>query len=190
MSLLLSGLALFLATHLIPVFPAFREQLLRRLKLRLYKALFSLISLSAIVLIVFGLQVAPFEPVFTPPNWGRHAAMLVMLPAVYLFLSNSVGPAHSSAQAITAHPLSWGVILWSTGHMLANGDLAHLLLFGTFCLFSLVSIRSGRSRGLKPKLQHRPSLTEEAVFAGIVLIVYCALLVGHPYFTGQPLIAF
>lgn len=188
MKLLISGLILFFATHLIPSFQGFRANLVDRLTPMGYRVLFSLLSIASIVLIVYGLKGAEFQPLYEPPGWGRHAAMLIMLPAVYLFLSNPIGPAPSSAKAITAHPLNWGIILWATGHLLANGDLAHVLLFGAFWLFSAISIVSGNLRGQKPALERRPPLAAEAVFVVVVVAVYGLLIWGHGYFTGMPLI--
>lgn len=187
MNLLISGLVLFLATHLIPSFPNLRTGLIDKLKLNGYKLLFSLLSIVSIVLIVYGLKAADFNPLYQPQSWGRHAVMLLMLPAVYLFLSNPTGPAPSSAKVITAHPLNWGVILWATGHLLANGDLAHVLLFSTFWLFSVISIVSGNLRGQKPALERCPPLVAEAVFAVTVTIIYGILAWGHGYFTGTPI---
>lgn len=160
-----------------------------KLNLTGYRVLFSLLSFASIVQIIYGLMEAPFLALYEPPAWGRHAAMLIMLPAVYLFLSNPIGPAPSSAKALTAHPLNLGIILWATVHLLANGDLARVLLFTTFWLFSLISIVSGNARGIKPKLERRPPLATEAVFAVIVVIVYGLLVWGHVYFTGMPLIS-
>jgi uncharacterized membrane protein len=188
MNLLFLGLVIFLVTHLIPSFPRLREILVNKVKLTGYKAIFNLLSIVSIVLIVYGLKEATFQPLYEPPSWGRHIAMFLMLPAIYFFLSNSVGPAPSSAKAITAHPLNWGVILWARGHILANGDLAHILLFSTFWLFGIISIVTGNLRGLRPKFGQRPSLGSEAIFVVIVVIVYCALVWGHSYFTGIPLI--
>jgi uncharacterized membrane protein len=188
LKLLVAGLILFFATHLIPCFQGFRNTLIDRLKPIGYRVLFSLFSIISIMLVVYGLKEAEFQPLYDPPGWGRHAAMLIMLPAVYLFLSNPMGPAPSSAKAITAHPLNWGIILWATGHLLANGDLAHALLFGMFWLFSVISIVSGNLRGQKPALAQRPPLIKEAIFAVIVVIVYGLLVWGHGYFTGMPMI--
>jgi len=188
LNLLISGLVLFFATHLIPSSQTLRKTLVDKLNLSRYKAVFSVLSILGIVLVVYGLKEASFQPLYEPPRWGRHLAMLIMLPAVYFFLSNSVGPAPSSAKAFTAHPLNWGVILWATAHLLANGDLAHVLLFSSFGIFAVVSILSGESRGLRPTLNQRPPLGAEAVFLGIVVIVYSALIFGHSYFTGMPLI--
>ncbi len=188
MNLLIAGLLLFFAVHLVPVFPGFRGALVAKLKPNGYKGVFSLLSIAAVVLIVYGLTAVPFQLFYEPPGWGRHAAMLLMLPALYLFFSNSVGPAPSSAKAFTAHPMTWGVVLWSVGHLLANGDLAHVFLFSTFLLSSLASIASGHSRKLSPALKQRPALAKELAFVLVVIVVYIALLWSHTYFTGMRLI--
>ncbi|MEE9337477.1 MAG: NnrU family protein [Methylococcaceae bacterium] len=187
MNLLILGLVLFLATHLVPSYPRLRKLFVARYNPTGYKAIFNILSLISIVLIIYGLKESAFQPLYDPPSWGHHLAMLLMLPAIYFFLSNSVRPTPSSAQFITAHPVNWAVILWSTSHLLANGDLAHVLLFSTFWLFSVISIVTGNSRGLKPILDRRPSLSSEAIFVVIVIIVYCTLIWSHQYFTGMSL---
>lgn len=152
-----------------------------------YMVLFSLLSIASIVLIVFGLMEASFQPLYQPPVWGRQLVILLMLPAIYLFLSNSLLPVPSSVKAYTAHPVNWSVILWSTGHLFANGDLAHVLFFTTIWLFSAISILSGKSRGLKPMLTQRPPLVADAMLVVCAAIVYTFLIWAHPYFTGMPL---
>ncbi|TQV84735.1 NnrU family protein [Exilibacterium tricleocarpae] len=188
MSLLIFGLLIFVAIHMIPSAPGLRSSLLAKLGPIAYKVLFSLLSLAGLVMIVNGLKVAPFEPLYQPPDWGRHLAMLLMLPAVYLFISNSALPVHSFAQTVTAHPVNWSVIIWSVGHLLANGDLAHVLLFTSLGLFAVASIITGNARGLKPR-QERPSAVKEAVMIALTLVVYVGLFGGHRFFTGMPLVS-
>jgi uncharacterized membrane protein len=188
LDLLIPGLVLFLAIHLLPSFPGIREILMGKLKRLGYMALFNLLSITSIALIIFGLMEASFQPLYDPPGWGRHLAMLLMLPAVYFFLSNTLVPTPSSVKVFTAHPVNWGVILWSTGHLFANGDLAHVLFFITLWIFSMTSIVTGSSRGLKPVLAQRPPLATEAILLVSAVIVYCVVIWGHPFFTGMPLI--
>lgn len=187
MSLLVFGLLIFIAIHLVPSAPGLRTSLLARLGPVTYKVLFSLLSLAGLIMIVNGLKGAPFEPLYQPPDWGRHLAMLLMLPAVYLFLSNSALPVHSFAQTVTAHPVNWSVILWSCSHLLANGDLAHVLLFASLGLFAVISIVTGNARGLKPR-QERPSAVKEVAMVVVALLVYVGLFGGHRFFTGMPLV--
>ena len=188
MTLLILGLLLFIGVHLIPAFPKLRESCVSRLKPSGYNAVFSIFSLISIALIVFGLKQAPFEVLYDPPSWGRHLNMMTMFLALYLFASNTAGNSPSSVKVFTAFPLNWGIIVWATGHLFANGDLAHVVLFGGFLVYGVISIITGKARGLKPVATQRPPLQQEAVFVVIVIIVYATLFWTHKYFTGMSLV--
>lgn len=188
MTLLIAGLVVFIGLHLLPVFPALRARLIEKLNPSIYKVLFSLLSLGALAMIVAGLQSAPFVAVYNPPAWGRHVTMLLMLPALYLVFSTAMGPFASSAKVLTAHPMSWGVVVFSAAHLLANGDLAHVILFAAVGLYSLVSIVSGNARGMVPALTARPAFKSELVLLVVVLVAYVAIFTLHPYFTGVALV--
>jgi len=189
MILLIAGLVLFVLIHLVPIIPGLKVRIVESISSGRYMLVFSLISIISLALIVFGLKAAPFVPLYDPPTWGRTLALVMMLPAIYLFASNGVGNAPSSAQAFTAHPMNLGVIVWATAHLFANGDLAHVLLFATFAGFSVISIVSANTRGAKPKRDKRPPLIMELVFITIIACVYALLMWAHPLFTGMPLIA-
>ena len=188
MSMLVAGLAIFILIHLVPCFPSMRGSIIAKAGAGAYRGLFSLLSLLGLVLVVMGLKSAEYVALYDPPAWGRHITYLLVFIAVYLFLSNPIGPAPSSAKYWTAHPLSWGVIFWSVGHLLSNGDKAHVILFAAFLIYSVVSMYSGNLRGQKPALDKRPPIAAELVFVAVVAVVYVALFWGHRYFTGMPLV--
>lgn len=188
MEILISGLTLFLFFHLLPSSPKAKGFLINKLGIKAYTILFNVASLLGIILIVYGYKNSSFVSLYATPAWGKSAAMVLMLPAVYLFMSNAAGSAPSSAQVKTAHPLSWGVIFWATGHLLANGDVAGILIFATFLLFSAISIATGKFRGLKPRKEKRPPLIQETGFIAIALLIYAALAWGHGYYTGVEII--
>ena len=189
MDKLIAGVAIFWITHLIPSFPSFRERLVSRLKPSGYKVLFSILSLISVVLMVMGLKSAEYTIVYNPAQWGYTASLVLMFPALYLFMSNSVSPIPSSAQYFTANPVSWGVVLWSFGHLLANGDSAHVLFFASFLAFSGVSIYTTRLRGKVPLKQQRPPIVHEAVFLIVVAVVYTLLFSFHESFSGAKLVS-
>lgn len=188
MNLLIAGLAVFVLIHLVPSFPGFREGLISRVGGGAYKGIFSVLSILGIVLIVFGLKTADTVPWYDPPAWARGITYLLVFIALYLFASNPLGSAPSTAKYLTAHPLSWGLIFWSFGHLLSNGDKAHVILFGVFLAFGIVSIYSGNRRGQKPVLDKRPALAAELIFLVVVAAIYVGLFWGHRYFTGMPLV--
>ena len=188
MVLLIFGLILFISIHLIPAFPKLREKVIGKLKPKGYAILFNSVSLTSIVLIVLGLKQATFVPIYDPPSWGRDVNMIMMFVAIYLFASNTKGNSPSSVKVFTANPISWGVIVWSIGHLFANGDKAHVILFSSFLVYSVISIISGNMRGLKPVLTERPPFKLEVVFIVVIILVYSLLFWTHGYYTGMPLI--
>ncbi|OED39896.1 hypothetical protein AB833_13525 [Chromatiales bacterium (ex Bugula neritina AB1)] len=187
MNMLVAGLTIFVLIHLIPSFPAFRGNLIARVGDGIYKGLFSLLSIISIVLLVYGLKNVEVSFFYQPVSGSRTVTFALMFVAIYLFLSNSSGPAPSSAKYWTAHPLNWGVVCWSVGHLLSNGEKAQVLLFGSFLVFSLISIFTGNLRGQKPALAKRPSIAAEGLFLLVVLAVYVGLFLGHRYITGMAL---
>jgi len=188
MDMLIIGLAIFILIHLVPCVASVRNGMVDKFGDGPYKAMFGIVSVIALALIVMGLRSAETIPVYDPPSWGRMVNYVVMFFAVYLVFSNSLGSAPSSAKVVTAHPMSWGVVFWSVGHLLANGDRAHVVLFAAFLIYSLISIFSGYLKGQKPVLDKRPPIGSELVFIAIVALVYIGLIWGHRYFTGMPLV--
>lgn len=184
MFLLVLGLMIFIGVHLLPSFVSLRQNLISHLGARPYKILFALISLGAFILIVLGMGRAPFEPVWTPPIWGRFAAILIM-PFSFILLAAS--QMRSNFKRHTRNPMLWGVTLWSVAHLLANGDLASLILFGSFGVYSLFDIWSANVRGAVRQEIKYP-LVKDAMTIAVGFVVYSAFLWLHPYLFGVPVI--
>ena len=135
---LIAGCVLFFAAHL---YSSFRTRMPSRdVRVSMgemkFMALYSLVSGLGFVLMIWGYGLArPSPQIFTPPTWGAHVTMAVMLPALVLFFCN--GP-HGHIKQAVKHPMLLGVILWAAGHLLANGELNSLILFGSFLAYSLI----------------------------------------------------
>ena len=141
MTLLIVGLLAFFAVHLLPTMPGRRTALVERLGANGYKALFSVLSLAGFTLIVIGKGDAAFVPVWTPPPWTRHATMALMLPALVMLVATY---APCRIRRALKHPMLIAVKTWALAHLLANGDLASMLLFGSFLAYAVydrISIR-------------------------------------------------
>lgn len=188
MTLLTIGLSLFLLFHLIPCIPSLRMRLVAALGNTVYYLAFNLISVLSVVLIVFGYRAAPHMVFYEPFAWANTLVTLLMIPAIYCFMSNSAREAPSSMQAFTAHTLSWGVVLWALGHLLANGDVASVLLFSSFLIYAVISISTGNFRGLYPARKKRPPVLQELGFIVIVLLIFSGLVWGHVWISGVALI--
>ena len=184
MTMLILGLIVFFATHLIPAMPAIKQGLISRLGDKIYQGLFALASLAGFVLIVLGMVRAPEIEVWQPPAWGRTAAPLLMLLALYSLAAKDMP---SNLKRLTRHPMLWGVALWATSHLLNNGDQASILLFGGFLLYALFDMWPANRRGAVKSTVHYP-LTQELKTVVTGIVVYAVLLFLHPYLFGVAVI--
>ncbi len=150
------ALVLFLVSHGLPVQPPVRTWLIRHLGRGVYLALYSTLSLVLLVWLVAAVGRAPYVELWAPAPWQRWVPFLAM-PLACLLLALGLGarnplslggrsegfdPARPGLAGITRHPLLWALALWAAAHALANGDLAHVALFGAFALFSLLAGRA------------------------------------------------
>jgi uncharacterized membrane protein len=152
MALLIIGLILFLGAHLAPTFTDFHADLVRKLGEKPTKGVSGLISLAGFVMIVYGVSALRGSEanvvLWYPPLWGRHLAITLMLPA-FILLATSHIPSH--IRDVVRHPMLTATIVWALAHLVANGDLLALLLFGSFLAFALYDRVSVAQRGLGPK---------------------------------------
>jgi uncharacterized membrane protein len=145
MTLLLAGLVLFLGAHLFTRARGARAGLIAALGETRYKLGYSLISLLGLVLVVIGWRSAPYVELWTPPTGLRHLAALLVWPAfVLLFAAYLPG----QIRAKTRHPMLAAVKLWASAHLIANGDLASVVLFGSLLAWAVAArIMIKRSEG-------------------------------------------
>lgn len=183
MTLLVTGLVLFFALHLIPSIVPLRGALIARLGPGLYRGVFSLVSLASLVLIVWGFARAPFESLYVAPGWGRQVAMFAVPVSIVLFAAANM-PTY--IRAVLRHPMLLGTLLWATAHLLSNGDLRSILLFGSFAGFAVLDLVSAETRGKGPSTDKGPRLAMDgaAIVAGLVaaglLTVFHGTLFGVP----------
>ena len=181
MSWLIAGLVLFLGVHVFSSLRAARGRLISTLGEGPYKGIYSLLSLAGFGLIVAGMGKAPSLQLWSPPEWGRYAAIWLM-PFALILLAAAFIP--GNLKRFTAHPMLWAITLWALLHLLANGDLAGLLLFGGFGLYSLYAMGSQDQRGARPA-QIRRTIAGDigAIVAG--LVAYALLLRFHASLFGM-----
>ena len=147
MTLLIAGLIVFLGVHSVRVFAEdWRGRQVAKLGLGAYKGIYSVASLIGLVLIVVGFGQARAAPVvlWTPPLWTRHLSALLILFAFVLLVAAYMP--RNRIKAAVAHPMILGVKIWAAGHLLSNGTLAELLLFGGFLLWAVFDYRAARRR--------------------------------------------
>lgn len=147
MSILIAGLLIFLGVHSLRIFAEeWRTRQLARLGEARWKGMVSLASALGLGLIVWGVGLARAEPsmVWLPPAGMRHAAALLTLPAFILLVAAYVSG--NRIKRAVGQPMVAGVALWAAAHLLSNGRLSDLLLFGGFLVWSLLSFAAAQRR--------------------------------------------
>ena len=147
MVILVLGLVLFLGVHSVRIVAdGWRTQMRARLGEGAWKGLYSVVSIVGLGLVVWGYGLARQEPVvlWNPPVAMRHMASLFTLVAFVLLLAAYVP--RNVFKARLHHPMVLAVKTWALGHLISNGNLADVVLFGAFLLWSVLSFRAARAR--------------------------------------------
>ena len=185
MAVLIVGLILFLGVHSLSIV---NEPLRNRLHTSLgegaFKGLYSLVSLVGLVLIVWGYGSARMDPtvVYTPPGWLRHLAMLLLIPFFPLLFATYF-PGRIKAKL--GHPMLTAIKLWALAHLLANGMLHDLLLFGAFLAWAVADRISMKRRTQRPIATLPASKANDAIAVAGGLAVYVVMVFwAHQWLFG------
>ena len=193
MLILVLGLAVFIAIHLVPTAPAVRNGLRERMGPIGYQGLFSVLSLVGLVLIVYGyhkLQINPGKnpQLWDPPSWTKHVSFLLMIPAMIALVAAYVP---SRIRTALKHPMLVSIKIWALAHLIANGDLGSLALFGSllaYAVYDRISLKH-RSDGLGPLGTAKGGLAGDVVAVGGGLAAYAFIMFwGHQHLIGKALI--
>jgi uncharacterized membrane protein len=144
---LVLGLVLLLGPHSVRIVAeGWRAQRVAAMGERSWKGLIAVLSLVGLVLVIWGYGQARMDPVvlYTPPLWTRHLAALLTIPAFVLLVAAYV-PGTRIKRAV-GHPMVAGVKLWAFAHLLANGTLADVVLFGAFLAWAVADYIAARKR--------------------------------------------
>lgn len=158
MTWLIIGLVLFLGVHSVSIVsPQGRHAWAGRMGEGGYKGAYTLVSFVGLALIVWGYGLARQAPVllYTPPAGLRHLALLLMLP-VFVLLFAAYLPGR--IQRMAKHPMLLAVKCWALAHLLANGALADVLLFGCFLVWAVADRISVKRRAAAGQLRSPPAL--------------------------------
>lgn len=171
MGWLILGLVVFLGMHSISaVALPLRDSLARRLGEQPWKGVYSLVSIAGFVLLIWGFGQARMQPqvLWTPPTFMRHITLLLMLPVFPLALASLLP---GRIQTVTKNPLLIATKTWALAHLLANGSLHHVLLFGAFLAWAVlvrISLKRRPKRAV-PGAPATPFNDAIAVVGGLAL---------------------
>ena len=180
MTLLIIGLGLFCGVHLLPTVTNLRQILIARLGENGYKGLFSLLVVIGIVLMVIGFPRVELIQIYEPPVWARTTTAIFMLLSLILFAAANMP---GNIKRFTRHPMLWGLVFWSVGHLLSNGDKASLILFGGFAIYGFLAMLSANLRGATKQIK-KYSVAKDIMVILAGTIVYVVLVLAHPYLFG------
>ena len=187
MTALILGLAIFLGAHSVRIVAhEWRAKQLARLGEGMWKGLYSAASAIGLALIIWGYHLAQAQPalVWSPPQWLRLAGALLTIPA-FVLLAAAYVPGNRIKAAV-GHPMVAGVKVWAFAHLLANGTLAAIVLFGAFLVWAIADFRSARRRDRTAGTHHRVGTAARdalAVIAGLVAWALFAFLL-HGWLIG------
>ncbi len=215
------ALTLFLLSHSIPARPGLRTRLANLLGERTYVVLYSILSLGLLAWLISAATRAPYIPLWELALGQYYAPVILMLPAFILFVGGAINPnplsisfirrpfdpARPGVVAVTRHPILWGFALWAFAHVVPNGDLVSLIMFGGFGLFALAAmplIDRRKRRGLGPDWETLAERTSAIPFLALLqgrtrlrspgatllvaivggICVYLTMLWLHPWLFG------
>ena len=184
---LIAGLVIFLGVHSIRIVaPAWRDQMIERIGKTPWKLVYSLAAVFGFVLIVGGYAAARLEPVvlYHPPFWLRHVAMLLMLPVFPLLVAAYLP---GRIKLAVKHPMLTATKAWALSHLLVNGMLADVLLFGSFLAWAVIDRISEGRRPQPAPPAGPPPIRNDVIAVVLGLVLYAAFAFwAHPRWIGVP----
>jgi len=193
MGLLVVAAVIWLGIHFGIAGTTLRDRLVSRIGEGPFRGLFSVVSIGAIVFLVYAWEAAPTTSLWYAPMWLRWILVGVMLVAFVLFVASvsrrnptMVGMPGATAQPprgiqrVTRHPMLWSFALWAAVHLIGNGDTAAIVFFGTFLVTALAGMPS-----IDAKLARRDPALWQALSAATSIVPFVAIAQGRNRFVPR-----
>ena len=182
------GLTLFLGVHTLTTQRALRARVIGSMGEGGYKIAYTLASVAGLALVTWGFasyRATGWIDVWNPPTAFKHITVALMLPAIIMVVASYV---RGRIYTTLKHPMLTGIKLWAAAHLLANGDLGSIILFGSFlawAVFDRISLKRRSDGGGPPIPVGGPGNDLIAIAVGVV--AYLALAFAfHPVVIGVP----
>lgn len=184
MTMLMVGIIIFFGVHLIPIL-TLKERLINKWGKLPYIGLFSVMAGIGLALLIYGKGYAPFVEIWQPMIGSHWVPVILMLPASILI---SWAHVPSNMKDKLQHPMLMGVTLFSVAHLFANGDLASILLFGSFLIYSVLTMfrlsKKLNSIDAKPKSTNFKMNRWDSMAMVAGSLVYVLVFLYHIKITG------
>lgn len=192
MLLLMLGLIMFFGIHMLPFYPEYRALLIEKLGSDtfdaevMYKIIFSVVSLLGLIFVGIGKGSMEFIGLWGTPIFFRYVAV-VLIPLSFILMVAAYMP--NNIKRYVPHPMLTGVIIWGATHMLVNGDIASLILFGSFVAYSVVAIKLTNRRqcdkNSEQDVQEKIPVLKDAIVIGIAISGFLLVLWLHKLLFGR-----
>lgn len=190
MSILILGIVIFLGVHTLTAFRETRSGLIERYGLKAYKGAYSLVAAIGLALIVYGFiryRAEGMIEIWTPPLWTHYLAPPLVWFAFVAFAARRAPPGR--IRGALRHPMLVAIKSWALAHLLVNGDLGGMILFGSFlawAVFDRIALKT-RGDGGAPRISQFARGDAIAVGAGTAIFAFVLYL--HPWLFGVPAVA-
>jgi uncharacterized membrane protein len=189
MALLVIGLIIFFAFHSISIINAsWRNLIVARIGMGPWQGIYSLMSIAGFVMLIHGFGQARLHPVvlYSPPYWLQHVTLLLMIPVFPMLLAAYIP---GRIQTTLKHPMLAAIKLWALAHLLSNGTLAEVLLFGTFLTWAVIDRISLKRRAVATVPAAVRGKLNDILVIVIGLALYAAfVLFIHKWLIGVPIL--
>ena len=168
MTLLILGIILFTGTHMVRIVaPDFRRAMIEKLGESGWKAGHGIASTISLVVLILGWRQAPVVDLWFPPTGMTHLTLTLMLIAMICLAAGVLPAGHIATR--TKHPMVLSVKIWALAHLLSNGDLASVLLFGSFLAWGVIARISLKRRQRAGEVVLRPFVSAKWDLVAVVL---------------------
>lgn len=192
MLLFIMGLLLFFGVHMLPFYPEYRAQLVEKIDNDtidgegMYKIIFSVISLLGLIFLGIGKGSIGFVSLWDIPIFFRYLAVIFVLISFVLMVAAYLP---NNIKRYVPHPMLTGVIIWGVTHLIVNGDVTSIILFGSFVTYSIVAIKLTNIRGSKASsgqdAQEVIPVVKDGIVIGIAIVGFLILLWLHKPLFGR-----
>jgi uncharacterized membrane protein len=192
MLLFILGLLMFFGVHMLPFYPEYRAQLIEKIDNDtidgegMYKIIFSVISLLGLIFLGIGKGSMGFINLWDIPIFFRYLAVIFVLVSFVLMVAAYLP---NNIKRYVPHPMLTGIIIWGVTHLIVNGDVTSIILFGSFVAYSIVAIQLTNRRGPKTSSgqdsQETVPVVKDGIVIGIAIVGFLILLWLHKPLFGR-----
>ncbi|MBL4873083.1 MAG: hypothetical protein JKY41_06735 [Rhodobacteraceae bacterium] len=184
MTLLIAGILLWTVVHTFKrVMPEARASIGAKIGVGPSKGIIALILLGSILMMSTGFKAMGVQAVYDPPSWGTPVNNLLMIVAVFMF---GAAKGKGIAPTLVRHPMLTGMLIWSGAHLLANGDLRSVVLFGGLGIWAALNMLAiNRNEGAWERPEAGP-IKADIKTAMISLVAFGAIAGVHSFIGPSP----